>query len=200
MLLFVSFVLFIKPSQVKAFAYQDNYVKFNFVDKNPYTGSVFLYVSFTPEKVCVTPGQDRKGYFASTIGKTQTILNGWEFYFNCGRKGSNEVANWFNHKTFNGWSTSFNHPAGNLNFAVEGKLRLVSRDSTILIDNFLLAQGHKNLSNNWWVGQEFSNGCGVNNTIKLKGKIIDASGNISGDAFINFKRGGNDCNEVDVSW
>ncbi|EMF0203402.1 hypothetical protein NXK88_002670 [Enterococcus hirae] len=203
-LLACSFFIFAKSNKVEAgFCYHDNYVKLNYCNNGVY-GPLFYSATFTLNQFCVTPNQDPEGCIGSLIGKTQTTDNHNSFNFRCGRKGSNQVGNWFNAQTFNGLSSTFGYPAGKLNFAVKGQLCLKifyqhGGFKKIVFDNVLFAQGNA-VRNYWWFGKELSEANGLNNTITLKGKIFDNSGNYEGTTFVSFKRGGNTGNVIDVRW
>lgn len=179
--------------------YRDNAVVLSATSGNKILGGTFQISDF-----CITPGQDpdQKNY----IGKT-VALEGNEFHFQVGRSGSEEVADWFNQRfsgynddSLNGDRTTFDHTAGELNFAFMGDLVLeVSTTEypgglSVTFPDVVFAQGSTLFSNNWWFGQ-------------LKGQhTLDSDGPermlvIGNDAhgntvFASFQRGGNDVNEV----
>lgn len=102
-----------------------------------------------------------------TPNQPNEIKNGDTVYFNAngelnfrmGRKRSKEVAAWFNSQCDPYSNTTFGHPAGKLNFAMIGTLRLkiaavpFNDEFDIEFKEILLAQGlASGSSNNWWFG------------------------------------------------
>ena len=74
-----------------------------------------------------------------------------------GRKGSDEVADWFYAQVDTGNAVACDSSGpmpDELNFAVEGVLTLERGGETVMCDNVILAQGHYTGSNNWWLGGE----------------------------------------------
>ena len=87
--------------------------------------------TFTVTDLCITSEQDPNA--RNYVGQIH-ILNDGEISFNVGRKGSAEVATWFNDRfsgynnpSVNGDRTTFDHTADNLNFAFLGGSFAVSR-------------------------------------------------------------------------
>lgn len=154
----------------------------------------------------VTNGQDPKEYYskcnktASEFSKDNKCIT-----FKVGRKGSKEVANWFNEQTFNGKSTSFGHSAGKLNFAFLGDLQIDFSPKSnyygkyVEIFNVLIAQGH-NGKNNWWIGQKYGASVGNGSEMYMVGEIkyLSNSSPTSEWALIKFIRGGNGVNNIDI--
>ena len=84
--------------------------------------------TFTVSDLKITEGQDPD--HRNDIGQVYTLDNG-VFTFEVGRSGSEAVADWFNEKfsgyndpSVNGDRTTFDHTAGELNFAFVGDLEL----------------------------------------------------------------------------
>lgn len=132
--------------------YRDNKLIFNFNNTDNYDGSI--EGSFVVKEAAITRGQDPKGKIYR--GRTYAIENN-ALIFNVGRKGSEEVATWFNTRAPSDKNT-FGHNAGKLNFAILGDLTLVIRNASwpnkrvFIFENIILAQGHSGESNNWWFG------------------------------------------------
>lgn len=144
----------------------------------------------------VTPGQDLDGKIHNGLQVTTTDGT---LTFQVGRKGSTDVASWFNGRITPA-QTTFNHTAGKLNFAFIGDLSLTftggtlgSRVSTFLFRQVALAQGHSALRNNWWFGGVNCQNIGDNSVI--------ATGTDETDAPVTFvfHRGGNGVNEIDIT-
>lgn len=85
------------------------------------------------------------------------------FNFQAGRKGSEDVAKWFNNEIGINpeKNTTFGHTAGSLNFACKGKLKLTlkkdNKEKLYEFSDIVLAQGHSAAANNWWFGGENCN-------------------------------------------
>lgn len=147
----------------------------------------------------VTNGQDPKGYIHN--GLVVNCGSNGKLTFKVGRKGSGEVASWFNTRVPANRNT-FNHTAGDLNFAFMGTLTITvtggilggGRD-TYTFQNVSLAQGHSGASNNWWFG---GSTCMYisNNEVSCTG--TNAKG---APVLFMFRRGGagNDVNNVAVT-
>lgn len=168
------------------------------------TGSSILSGTFQISDLCITPGQDpnQENY----IGKTYT-LNNHEFHFQVGRSGSEEVAEWFNERfsgynddSINGDRTTFDHTAGELNFAFMGDLTLEVSTSeypngiSVTFPDVVFAQGSTLFSNNWWFGQLEGQ-----HTLDSDGPermLVFGSDAYDNQVFASFERGGNDTNEV----
>jgi len=78
--------------------------------------------------------------------------------FWCGRKESEDVANWFN-SNLSADNNTFNKPAEKLNFAFMGTLELTltggifgAAEQTFIFSNVMFAQGNAVFTNNWWFG------------------------------------------------
>lgn len=144
----------------------------------------------------VPPGQDPDGKIYNGLQATTTDGT---LTFQVGRKGSTDVANWFNGRITPA-QTTFNHTAGKLNFAFIGDLSLTltggilgSRVSTFLFRQVALAQGYSALHNNWWFG-------GVN-CLNIGDNSVIATGTDKTDAPVTFvfHRGGNGVNKIDIT-
>ncbi|MET0393157.1 MAG: hypothetical protein ABW019_08435 [Chitinophagaceae bacterium] len=131
--------------------YRDNDVYFR-VDG----GYTLINASYTIESFSITPGQDPYRHISQGL-VTSSYCSG-KLLFRIGRKGSTEVAAWFNDRV-PAAKTNFNHPAGYLNFAFLGTLRLTltggvfgGGSNTFTFSNIALAQGDSTFSSNWWFG------------------------------------------------
>ena len=75
--------------------------------------------------------------------------------FSLGRKGSSEVASWWS-EFVDPQENTFGHNPDELNFALDGVLRLKghfsNKDDTWTIQNAFFGQGNSGSSNNWWFG------------------------------------------------
>jgi hypothetical protein len=165
--------------------YRDNEVTFA-----PTGGYQIIKGVFTVDDASVTSGQDPDGHIHK--GLVATCGSNGVFSFSIGRKGSSGVANWFNSRIPASRNT-FNHTAGELNFAMIGKLELVvtggilgSQTGTYVFNGIALAQGHSGSSNNWWFGgTECSNYS--SNTVLAKGQ--DSKGNAISFLFVRGDNG-----------
>lgn len=104
-------------------------------------------VSFSVQDYSISDGQPYKG--VTTSGKTVTVK--------AGRHNSSDVADWFLDKTQGGGviAKTFNdQKPSKLNFAVCGTLSLKINGVTYTVDDFVLAQGHFESNNNWWIGSK----------------------------------------------
>lgn len=106
-----------------AMTYRENAVRFIAANGITISGG-----TFTVTDLCITSGQDPNAQ--NYVGQIH-ILNDGEISFSVGRKGSAEVATWFNDRfsgynnpSVNGDRTTFDHAADNLNFAFSGDLSL----------------------------------------------------------------------------
>jgi hypothetical protein len=158
---------------------------------------------FTVSDFSITNGQDPNG--KNKKGDIHKLSNSSKFTFTVGRKASSGVANWFNSQ-IPGERTTFNHTAGELNFAFVGNLKLTvsgggmgSNERQIIFNDVAFAQGHSGASNNWWFGgktaQHTYDSDGVESVICF-GYATDNNQEVFG----SFRRGGsgNGVNEVDL--
>jgi hypothetical protein len=138
--------------------YHDNDVELCTVSSEEYPEVKILSGTFTVTELSITSGQDKDGL--NHVGDVHTLGEGGDhkFRFRVGRKGSSQVADWFNDRV-PGNRTTFNHTAGELNFAFIGTLNLIVSGSgfgqnqkNVSFDNVAFAQGHTVASNNWWFG------------------------------------------------
>ncbi|WP_323118291.1 PI-PLC domain-containing protein [Burkholderia alba] len=125
--------------------------------------------AYTVSGFSVTSGQDPDGKIYSGLRKT--FGSDGKFSFSVGRKKSTSVANWFNGQVA-AYQTTFNHSAGELNFAFIGTLVLTitggilgSRVATYRFQNVALAQGNAGASNNWWFGGKDCTNIGSNKVV-----------------------------------
>ena len=179
--------------------YRDNAVKLT-----TESGIEIVSGQFQVAEFCITSGQDPNG--ENEVGRIHELENG-QFHFQVGRKGSEEVANWFNERfsgynddAVNGDRTTFDHTADKLNFAFVGELNLeVVTESlpdgiVVSFDDVVFAQGSTLFSNNWWFGQKQGqhtlDSDGPNRMLAL------GSTDEGKQVFASFLRGGNDVNEV----
>lgn len=77
--------------------------------------------------------------------------------FSVGRKGSEQVADWFSHRLAT-YNNTFGKNPDKLNFAFAGNLALaiqgpgLNPDTPVRFPDIVFAQGRKVLANNWWFG------------------------------------------------
>ena len=164
---------------------KDNEVWFT---KGPFstTGAQIDGGDFVVTDYYVTPGESTSiqiGYDTKFATK-----DGSGFHFGADRSGSADTAAWWN-SHISASSTTFNHEADKLNFAIKGTLTLhVSghffKDGFDLVyQNVYLAQGHSGLDNNWWLGVTGAIvASGQPNTINVQDQ--------SGGYGLQFQRGG----------
>lgn len=104
----------------------------------------------------ITPGQPFQGVNVTSEGN-----HIWILHIKAGRKGSEEVAKWFNTVGHEHMVATQNYAEtpSKLNFAVRGTLRLsvllpgAKTTKEFHCRNFYIAQGHNNRDrNNWWMG------------------------------------------------
>lgn len=162
--------------------------------------------TFIVSDLKITEGQDPD--HRNDIGQVYTLDNG-VFTFEVGRSGSETVADWFNEKfsgyndpSVNGDRTTFDHTAGELNFAFVGDLELsiTSADYpgglSVTFPNVAFAQGSTLFSNNWWfaqsVGQHTRDSDGPD-TLLVTGYTEEGD-----TVFASFLRGDNDVNEISL--
>jgi hypothetical protein len=98
-----------------------------------------------------------------------------------GRKKSTDVAKWFKTQVGSG-QTLVCDSKGNfpdeLNFAVQGTLKMTIGDKKITCQNILVGQGHFGLNNNWWMGGPNMQGAHVSlsgatvQTCSVEGKAL----------------------------
>ena len=160
--------------------------------------------TFETKEISITSGQDPDN--RNYVGQIHTLSNG-KFTFEVGRSASGAVASWFNSRlsgynddSVNGDRTTFDHTAGELNFAFIGDLTLtvITADYptgiTVTFQDAALAQGRDGLSNNWWFGQRTGqhtrDSDGPNSLLALG---TDSEGNT---VYASFLRGGNGTNVV----
>ncbi|MBR0596878.1 hypothetical protein [Sinanaerobacter chloroacetimidivorans] len=162
--------------------------------------------TFTVKELSITPGQDPNG--RNYVGQVHTLSNG-QFSFEVGRSGSETVASWFNARlsgfnddSVNGDRTTFDHTAGELNFAFIGDLTLsltapgFPQGITVTFSDAAFAQGKSGLSNNWWFGQKQGqhtrDSDGPNRVLAFG---TDSSGRT---VYASFLRGGNSVSTVSL--
>ncbi|GAB1319224.1 hypothetical protein MFIFM68171_09434 [Madurella fahalii] len=143
------------PSPLPLFEYHNNSILFlSAVGGNQqYTPQGFFVVS----ALSITSGQDPE--HRNNVGDVHYLEAGMPgaFYFSVGRKGSGEVADYWN-SVLRAEQTTFNHDAGRLNFAFFGALNVAvdfpgQPVVAATFEGIGLAQGHTdNGGNNWWFG------------------------------------------------
>lgn len=172
--------------------YRDNDVYFALGAGYALIGGVYTVTGYS-----ITNGQDPDGHIYAGL-KVSCGSDG-KMTFSIGRKGSEDVANWFNTNVAAS-QTTFNHTAGELNFAFLGTLELTisggilgGNQQTFTFYNVALAQGHSGASNNWWFGGQ---NCAYiqNNQVSAQG--VNAQ---NGPVSFVFLRGGNDVSTVGVT-
>lgn len=188
-------------SEVSAMSYHDNNVTLQ--------GSGGIQITsgtFEVKELSITSGQDPDG--RNYVGQVHTLTSG-HFTFEVGRSGSGAVASWFNARlsgynddSVNGDRTTFDHTAGDLNFAFIGDMTLsltgpgFTQGITVNFPDVAFAQGKSGLSNNWWFGQKNGqhtrDGDGPNRVLVFG---TDSSGNT---VYASFLRGGNDVSTVSL--
>ena len=151
--------------------------------------------TYTVESFSVTNGQDpdNKTYH----GLVASFGSNGEMSFQVGRKGSDDVADWFNEQV-PASKTTFNHSAGKLNFAFIGTLKITvtgdifgDSEQTFEFSKVAIAQGHTGGINNWWFGGQY---CSYTQDNQVTCDWV----NSSGGKFI-FLRGGNGVNTIGVT-
>ncbi|MCG9790844.1 PI-PLC domain-containing protein [Flavobacterium algicola] len=172
--------------------YRDNDVYFSLCK-----GYSLISGSYTIDSFSVTDGQDPDKHIHN--GLKVAFGSDGKMSFSIGRKGSEKVAKWFNNSISSSKNT-FNHQAGELNFAFLGTLKLTltgaklaGRTKSVTFSNISIAQGHSGASNNWWFGGRTCNHC-QNNTVKGEG--LNSNGEL---VYFNFLRGDNDVNSIDIT-
>lgn len=172
--------------------YHDNDV--NIVTSGGYS---LISGSYVVNGFSVTSGQDPDGNIHN--GLTQTFGSDGKMTFRVGRKGSSDVANWFNGQV-SADQTTFGHTAGDLNFAFIGTLTLTvsggilgNGQGTFVFNDVAIAQGHSGASNNWWFGSQHSTNIG-NNRVSTTGTGANGH-NVS---FV-FLRGGNSVSQIQAT-
>lgn len=162
--------------------------------------------TFTVNDLRITDGQDPDG--RNYVGQVHTLQNG-EFTFSVGRSASESVAAWFNAKfsgyndaSVNGDRTTFDHTAGDLNFAFVGDLNLVvttedyPQGLRVVFPDIAFAQGSTLFSNNWWFGQltgQHTRDSDGPNTVLAIGSTAEGK-----TVYASFLRGDNGVNEVSL--
>lgn len=169
--------------------------------------------SYTIKQFKVTDGQDPKNHIA--IGQKREFSPDGKIFFELGRKGSKEVAAWFNER-IPADHTTFNHDAGKLNFAFIGTLELIYTHTTVdmeeekitfTFEGVALAQGHAGVENNWWFGGQNCRYFQTPNLLNCEQVLCvgSADGALAGTAIMTAARGramgniSNKVNEVEVS-
>ena len=172
--------------------YHDNSVSFSLSE----TEYSLISGSFTVESFAVTSGQDPDKNIHA--GLTKSFGGNGSMTFRIGRKGSEDIAKWFNNRIPES-QTTFNHGAGKLNFAFLGTLKLkltggilVGNQDTYTFSNVGIAQGHTGSSNNWWFGGK---SCTNISTNRVSCKGINSKG---AEVTFMFQRGGNNVSTIDV--
>jgi hypothetical protein len=153
--------------------------------------------TYTLNSFSITNGQDPDGHIY--VGLKAAIDSNGKMSFSIGRKGSESVANWFNDRISASQNT-FNHTAGELNFAFIGTLELTikgnilgSHQQNFTFLNVAIAQGHSGTSNNWWFGGQ--------NCSYIQNDQVTCKGANSKGAEVSFVflRGGNNVSTIDVT-
>ncbi len=172
--------------------YRDNDVYFKLTQ-----GYSLISGSYTVSSFSITSGQDPDHHIYA--GLKVTCGSNGKMTFSIGRKGSEEVANWFNNRVPASQNT-FNHGAGDLNFAFLGTLVLTitggilgAGQETFTFYDVALAQGHSGSSNNWWFGGQH---CSYIQNNQVNGLGVNSKG--APVSFI-YLRGGNDVSTVEVT-
>lgn len=162
--------------------------------------------TFTVKEFSITSGQDPNG--KNYVGKVHTLSNG-KFSFEVGRSGSGTVASWFNTRlsgyndnSVNGDRTTFDHSAGDLNFAFIGDLRLAitapgySQGITVTFPDAAFAQGKSGVSNNWWFGQK--KGQHTRDSDGPERVLVFGTDTSGRTVYASFLRGGNDVSTISL--
>jgi hypothetical protein len=181
--------------------YRDNDVIVNGVNGWNITGG-----TYTVKELSITPGQDPDNL--NYPGQVVTMQNN-RFRFRVGRSASATVANWFNPKlsgyndpSVNGDRTTFDHTAGQLNFAFIGDLQVtisggdLAQPTTVKFPDVAFAQGRSGLSNNWWFGQKM--GQHTRDSDGPQQMLLIGTDSNNNTVYASFRRGGNDVNEVSL--
>lgn len=153
--------------------------------------------SYTINDYDVTSGQDPDRKIKT--GAVYNFGSDGKITFQVGRKGSNDVASWFNNR-IPANQTTFNHSADKLNFAFIGTLILTltgdhlgNQQQSFIFQNLGIAQGHTGASNNWWFG-------GMNCTYTPPTQVIaKGKDNQGNDITFLFLRGDNDVNVISTT-
>lgn len=148
---FLVFFLFMS-STAFAMKYHNNDIYFAF-SLSPFE---LVEGNFEVTDFSVTKGQDPNGKIYQGLKKS--FEGNGKMTFEVGRKGSQDVADWFMSKIPPS-KTTFNHKPGKLNFAFIGNLSLEltggilgDGSETYYFENIGIAQGHSFAANNWWFG------------------------------------------------
>lgn len=173
------------------------------------TGSGGIQITsgtFTVKEFNITSGQDPNG--KNYVGKVHNLSNG-KFSFEVGRSGSGAVASWFNARlsgyndnSVNGDRTTFDHTAGDLNFAFIGDLQLAltapgySQGITVTFPDAAFAQGKSGLSNNWWFGQK--KGQHTRDSDGPERVLVFGTDTSGRTVYASFLRGGNDASTISL--
>ncbi|RUL71474.1 hypothetical protein [Dyella choica] len=192
---------------VMAMTYHDNKVTFSAITQPGISLSVGSH--YEVEDFSVTSGQDPNGkiykglYNDLVPGESRPeegpMIPTLSTTFSVGRKGSSQVAAWFNDKIHANQNT-FGHGADQLNFAFIGTLTLQLQQGTFTLPGIALAQGHAGATNNWWFGGQ--------TCTYLDGSILGydhtsvkcVATNADGSKWtITFLRGANDVSEVEIT-
>ncbi len=133
----------------------DNYVFFDIAGMKAF--------SFTETSHSITSGQPYHGVSAGIKkedGHDQAYI-----MVNAGRKKSASVAGWFKTAAGNGQTVvcdSAGTYPNELNFAVQGTMKITNvSDQVIICENFIVAQGHFGVNNNWWISSPTMQGAHV---------------------------------------
>ncbi|WNJ20216.1 hypothetical protein [Pontibacter sp. G13] len=172
--------------------YRDNEVVFQI--SGDYS---IVEVTFQVSDFSITEGQDPDGHIYNgliAVGASNGTLS-----FSIGRSASGTVADFFN-KLIPSTRNTFNHGAGELNFALIGTLKLMltggdlgQTQETFSFGQVALAQGHSGGRNNWWFGGKNATYTGDNQ--------VETQGRSSAKEMLTFSflRGGNAVNGVGVT-
>ncbi|HEY9132954.1 MAG TPA: hypothetical protein VIM98_14475 [Dyella sp.] len=137
---------------VTRMSYHDNAVKL-VIQSSGYT---LLGGSYETMNQRISSGQDPDGKNSPPQRYDVTGHEG-RISFEVGRKGSEQVAEWFA-KRVGGNLNTFGKNPDRLNFAFQGDLSLsiegpgLDPDKPVVLPNIFLAQGHSGSTNNWWFG------------------------------------------------
>ena len=119
-------------------------------------GYTLIKAAYTISSYSITAGEDPYGYIQA--GTTASCYCSGTLTFRIGRKGSTEVAKWFNEQV-PPITTTVNQAPSQLNFAFLGTLELTvtggilgGGQATFIFRDIALAQGDGHLRNNWWFG------------------------------------------------
>jgi hypothetical protein len=129
----------------------------NYTTPMPTTnGFNIVKFTFEAQDKKVTPSQVPK-CDKENLPKTYTIIDKNKISFFEGRKGSSDVATYFNNLAPPNKNV-YNHTAGSLNFAFHGNMHITLSGGGLIgnqdytINDIVVAQGSSGSTNNWWLG------------------------------------------------